>query len=458
MENILVIGDLMIDNYLIGSVERISPEAPVPVVNINDEKKVLGGAGNVVNNLLAFGANVTIVSVIGNGENAPTMHNLLEEKNLNTNYIVVENDRPITKKTRILSSNQQIVRYDKETTKDITQDSEDRVFELYKASIKNYGIVILSDYGKGVLTDTLTAKIIKLAKEENIKVLVDPKGSDYSKYTGAYLLTPNKKEASIATNLDIDNNHLLDSIRTLKSTYRLEVSIITLNQDGIAVFDNELRVFPTKAKEVYDVTGAGDTVIAAIGFKLAKKSNIDEAVQFANLAAGIVVGKIGVGTTTLAEIYAEQHSIKTIDEIKVIINKLKQQNKKIVFTNGCFDILHLGHIKYLEKAKELGDILIVGVNTDTSVKKIKGDKRPINPEFDRAYLLNALKSVDYTILFDESTPYELIKIIEPNVLVKGSDYQNKEVVGGDLAETVKLIDFVDGKSTTEIINKINNDI
>ncbi len=454
MKNILVIGDIMIDKYLIGSIERISPEAPVPVVDIIEEKSVLGGAGNVVNNLLAFGAEVNIMSVVGNCNNAPILYNLLKEKNINTDYIIIENDRPITKKTRILSSNQQIVRYDEETTKDINKDSSDTVFETYKRIIKDYGIIILSDYGKGVLTDDLTAKIIAAANEENIKVLVDPKGSNYSKYTGAYLLTPNKKEASIATGIAIDNNHLSSAIRKLKSTYKLEVSIITLSQDGIAVFDDKLRVFPTEAKEVYDVTGAGDTIIAAIGYKLADNRHIDDAIQFANLAAGIVVGKIGVATATNDEIYSGKDTIKTLDEIKTIAANLKRQNKKIVFTNGCFDILHLGHIKYLEKAKKLGDVLIVGVNTDNSVKRLKGEKRPINSEFDRAYLINALKSVDYTVLFDENTPYELIKTIKPKVLVKGNDYKDKQVVGSDFAETTKLIAFIDGKSTTDIINKI----
>ncbi len=463
MGKILVIGDIMIDNYLIGSIERISPEAPVPVVNINEEKSVLGGAGNVLNNLLAFGAKVDIISVIGNCENAPLLYNLLKEKDISTNYITVENDRLITKKTRILSSNQQIVRYDKETTKAINKESSDKVFDAYKSIITNYAIIILSDYGKGVLTANLTTKIIELANAKNIKVLVDPKGSDYSKYTGAYLLTPNSKEASIATGITIDNNNLEDAIRKLKSTYKLAVSIITLNREGIAVFDNELRVFPTQAKEVYDVTGAGDTVIAAIGYKLAQNCPINIAVEFANKAASIVVGKTGVATATIDEINFKQHSnldyqAKTKEDIETIVYKLKQENKKIVFTNGCFDILHLGHIKYLEKAKKLGDVLIVGVNTDKSVKKLKGEKRPINPQFDRAYLINTLQFVDYTVLFDEATPYELIEIIKPNILVKGADYKNKDVVGSNFAQTTKLIEFVDGKSTTDIINKISNDI
>tara|TARA_R110002073_G_scaffold258681_1_gene421655 strand:+ start:3913 stop:5283 length:1371 start_codon:yes stop_codon:yes gene_type:complete len=454
MKNILVIGDIIVDNYLIGNTERISTEAPVPIVNIVEEKLTLGGAGNVVNNLLALEAKVDIISVIGDDKNASTLNALIKEKNINSDYLIIQNNRTITKKTRIISSNQQIVRYDKETTVDIDESSSTKVLAIYKKIIQNYNIVILSDYGKGVLTESLTPKIIEIANKEGVKVLVDPKGSNYSKYTGAYLMTPNKKEASIATNILIEQDNLLAAISKLKVANKLSISLITLSQDGIAVYDDKLRIFPTQVQEVYDVTGAGDTVIAAIAYKLGQNHHINDAVQFANLAAGIVVGKIGVATATLDEINTKQHHIKTEKEIKTIVRQLKQQHKKIVFTNGCFDILHLGHIKYLERAKKLGDVLIVGVNTDQSVKKLKGDKRPINPEFDRAYLLNALKSVDYTVLFDQDTPYGLIKVIKPDVLVKGSDYKNKEVIGSDIAKTVKLIEFVDGKSTTEIINKI----
>ena len=458
MEKILVIGDIIIDNYLIGDTQRISPEAPVPIVNIVEEKFALGGAGNVVNNLLAFEADVDIISVIGDDENTPVLNTLLKEKNINSDYLIVENNRAITKKTRIISSNQQVVRYDKETSKDIDKESSNKILDIYKRIVKNYKIVVLSDYGKGVLTDDLTSKIIQIANKEGSKVLADPKGSDYSKYSGSYLLTPNKKEAGIAINTSITKENILHAMQQLKSIYNLSISIITLSQNGIAVFDNELRIFPTQVQEVYDVTGAGDTVIAAIAYKLVQNYHIDDAIKFANLAAGIVVGKMGVATATVDEISATHHPIKTKSEIKTIVQKLKQQNKKIVFTNGCFDILHLGHIKYLEKAKKLGDVLIVGVNTDNSIKKIKGLKRPINPEYDRAYLLSSLKSVDYTVLFDENTPFELIKTIKPDTLVKGNDYANKEVIGSNIVNTVELIEFVEGKSTTQLINKIQNDL
>jgi D-beta-D-heptose 7-phosphate kinase/D-beta-D-heptose 1-phosphate adenosyltransferase len=454
MKNILVIGDIIIDNYLIGSTHRISPEAPVPVVKINNDITNIGGAGNVVNNLLAFGANADILSVIGDDNSFQEIESLFEKNNISTEFLIVEKGRVLTKKTRILSSNQQIVRYDKEDAKEITSDTSDSVFERFKNIVKNYDIVILSDYNKGLFTKELTSKIIQFATKKNIKVLVDPKGSDYSKYSGAYLLTPNKKEASSITNFDINHNTLEKGISLLKSDYNLTISVITLGKEGIAIFDDHLKIFPTKAKEVYDVTGAGDTVIAAIAYKLAENKTINEAIEFANLAAGVVVGKIGVATASMSEINALEHNVKNIEDLKITLAKLKQEHKKIVFTNGCFDILHLGHVKYLEQAKKMGDILVIGVNSDNSVKKLKGDNRPINSEYDRAYLLNSLKSVDYTIVFNEETPYELIKIIEPDILVKGGDYKVQDIVGNNIAKSTVVIDYIEGKSTTSIINKI----
>jgi D-beta-D-heptose 7-phosphate kinase/D-beta-D-heptose 1-phosphate adenosyltransferase len=454
MKNILVIGDIIIDNYLIGSTHRISPEAPVPVVKINNDITNIGGAGNVVNNLLAFGANADILSVIGDDNSFQEIESLFEKNNISTEFLIVEKGRVLTKKTRILSSNQQIVRYDKEDAKEITSDTSDSVFERFKNIIENYDIIILSDYNKGLFTKELTSKIIQFATKKNIKVLVDPKGSDYSKYSGAYLLTPNKKEASSITNFDINHNTLEKGISLLKSDYKLTISVITLGKEGIAIFDDHLKIFPTKAKEVYDVTGAGDTVIAAIAYKLAENKTINEAIEFANLAAGVVVGKIGVATASMSEINALEHNVKNIEDLKITLAKLKQEHKKIVFTNGCFDILHLGHVKYLEQAKKMGDILVIGVNSDNSVKKLKGDNRPINSEYDRAYLLNSLKSVDYTIVFNEETPYELIKIIEPDILVKGGDYKVQDIVGNDIAKSTVVIDYIEGKSTTSIINKI----
>ena len=465
--NILVIGDLMIDHYLWGSCDRISPEAPVQVVNVKKESSVLGGAGNVINNLVALGSVVDVISVIGNDSVANELKSLLEKIDVPTSNLVVENNRKTSKKSRLIASQQQVLRYDMESIDDINENSHKQIIQTLEKNINKYSSIILSDYGKGVLTTNLTKEIIKIANKNSIKVLVDPKGKDYSKYKGSYTLTPNKKEAMEATNIDIkDENSLIEALKSLKTQCNLEVSLITLSEQGIAIFDDELTIKPTVAREVYDVTGAGDTVIASIAFALGNNLDIKDAIYFANLAAGVVVGKIGSATTTLDEIYEYEYSlhksnstshIKTFDEIKTLASKLHSQGKKIVFTNGCFDILHVGHVKYLEVAKSYGDVLILGLNADSSVKKLKGPTRPINTQDDRAYILASLESVDYVVIFEEETPYELIKLIKPHVLVKGGDYEGKEVVGQDIADELKLVQFVDGKSTTNTIKRIQND-
>jgi D-beta-D-heptose 7-phosphate kinase/D-beta-D-heptose 1-phosphate adenosyltransferase len=328
----------------------------------------------------------------------------------------------------------------------------------------NYDAVLLSDYGKGILTNELTISLIKNANKNGKKVLVDPKGLDYSKYKGAYLLTPNKKEASEATRIIInDDESLNEAIVQLKIECELDVSLITLSEHGIAIYDHDLRIHPTVTREVFDVTGAGDTILASLGFALACELDIDIAVQFANLAAGVVVRKVGNATTTLNEIIDHESShnksssdkhIKTLKEITTLSKELSSKGKKIVFTNGCFDLIHAGHVKYLEAAKSFGDVLILGLNSDRSVTSLKGQGRPINKQIDRAHILVALEAVDYVVIFDENTPYELIKAVKPDILVKGEDYEGKKVVGQDIASELKLVQFVNGKSTTRTIKKI----
>ncbi|WP_418179817.1 D-glycero-beta-D-manno-heptose-7-phosphate kinase [Aliarcobacter lanthieri] len=461
---ILVIGDLMIDHYLWGNCDRISPEAPVQIVNVQKESAVLGGAGNVINNLVALGAKVEVISVVGADIVADELKALLKNINVPTSNLVIENTRKTSKKSRLIASQQQVLRYDMESIDDIDENSHKSIITTLTNSINKYNSIILSDYGKGVLTTKLTQDIIKIANKYNIKVLVDPKGKDYSKYKGSYTLTPNKKEAQEATNIIIkDEKSLIEASKVLKEKCNLEVSLITLSEQGIAIFDDNLTIKPTVAREVYDVTGAGDTVIASIAFALGNDLSIDESVSFANLSAGIVVGKIGSATATLDEIYEYEYSlhksnstnhIKTFKEIEELAIKLHNLGKKIVFTNGCFDILHVGHVKYLEEAKSYGDVLILGLNADSSVRKLKGAKRPINTQDDRAYILASLESVDYVVIFEEETPYELIKLIKPHTLVKGGDYEGKEVVGQDIADELKLVQFVDGKSTTNTIKRI----
>ncbi len=461
---VMVVGDLMIDHYLWGKTERISPEAPVPVIDVQEESEVLGGAGNVINNLVALGARVYVASVIGDDENGRRLIGMLESLGVDTGAIVTDSMRKTTRKSRVIASHQQVVRFDSETRQEIGKGAEEKITAALERQLPDVDILLLSDYGKGVLGDTFTQRIIATARKRGIKVLVDPKGRDYSKYRGATLVTPNKKEASEATGIEIsDETALKEAGFRLKEELDLDMAMITLSEEGMAIFDESMRKIPTVAKEVYDVTGAGDTVLSTLGYVLACGGQIDEAARIANAAAAVVVGKLGSATATWDEIIAyettlhestTEHRIKERKALEESVQRLKNEGKRIVFTNGCFDILHLGHVKYLEVAKSFGDVLIVGVNSDASVRRLKGENRPVNPEFDRAYLLAALDAVDFVTIFDEDTPYELIRLVEPDVLVKGGDYAGKEVVGSDIAKEVRLVDFVDGKSTTKIIEKI----
>ena len=461
---LLVIGDLMIDEYLWGSCERISPEAPVQVINIESESSVLGGAGNVVNNLKKLGAKVDIISVIGDCDTSKDLKKLLSDIEINTKYLITQKNRISSKKSRIIASQQQVIRYDRESSDEINLESQNSIIQTLNEIVKNYQVILLSDYGKGVLSYELTQSIINIAKKHGIKILIDPKGIDYLKYKGAYALTPNKKEASEATNINIkDDASLNKAIIQLKSICELDVSLITLSENGIAIYDHELRTHPTTAKEVFDVTGAGDTILASLGFAIANGLDIDESVQFSNLAAGVVVSKIGSATATLNEIIEYESNIikstsntyiKSIREINSLAKDLKSKNKKIVFTNGCFDLLHAGHISFLETAKSYGDILIIGLNSDRSVEALKGKDRPINSQTDRAYILAAIEVVDYVVIFDKDTPYELINMIKPDTLVKGGDYKGKEIVGQDIVDELILVNFIEGKSSTKTIEKI----
>ena len=462
--HIAVIGDLMLDHYIWGSCERISPEAPVPVVSVSKESTVLGGAGNVVTNLLSLGAEVSIFSVVGEDETAKEMESLLKESDVKNVTLIHECSRRTTKKSRIIASSQQVIRYDDETIENITSLSEEALLTSFKKELEEYDSVLLSDYGKGVLTTELTQKIIHLVKKLDKPILIDPKGNNYIKYRGATLLTPNKKEAVLATNTPIENKKSLYSVlKKLKDDLDLTYSIVTLSEEGIGVLDRKMSVIPTVAREVFDVTGAGDTVLASLAVAMASGLNIIEACEFSNKAAAVVVAKVGSATVTLNEIEEYEHSlnqgkseskIKNFKQIERIAKRLKEQNRKIIFTNGCFDILHRGHATYLQKAKELGDILILGLNSDESIRRLKGAGRPINNLEDRAFLIGALESIDFVIPFSEDTPYALIELVKPNILVKGADYKGEEVVGSDIADEVVLIDFVAGKSTTNLIEKI----
>ncbi|HEC1781240.1 TPA: D-glycero-beta-D-manno-heptose-7-phosphate kinase [Campylobacter lari] len=445
---ILVVGDFMVDHYIWCDCTRISPEAPVMVMKSQKEDKRLGGAGNVYANLKSLGAEVFALGLVGDDESGRFL-----KENLNAK-LLVEKDRKTPLKSRVLSHSQQVLRLDDEN--DFDTKLEDEIIQEYKKIAKDYDAIILSDYAKGALTSKVTKALIEHANTLNLPILIDPKGSDFSKYQNATLLTPNKKEAIQALGVEkIDN--LEKALKKLKDDLNLAYSIITLSEEGIALFDEKLHIIPAKALEVYDVTGAGDSVIAMLAYALALKVDIVKACELANDAAAVVVAKVGSVSVSLEEIKnlkkaSFEDKIKSKEELVKLL-----QDQKVVFTNGCFDIMHYGHIKYLEKAKKLGDILVVGLNSDESVKRLKGNSRPINLEFQRACMLASMYFVDYVVIFDEDTPYELIEFLKPDVLVKGADYKDKEVVGSNLVKKVELIDFEDGFSTTNIINRITND-
>lgn len=451
--NILVVGDLMIDNYVWGSVERISPEAPVQILKITKEENKLGGACNVALNLISLGAKAHICGIIGDDVDGSMLVSMLDSANIKRDLLCVKSDFQTIKKSRFIASHQQVLRVDRESP-NACLDSN--ILQKIQDNINNFDAIILSDYAKGALSTDFTKSIISLANTYKKPILCDPKGDDYSKYANATLLTPNKKEAQIATNIRIDSEEsLLNAIKKLKDDYHLTYALITLSEDGIAIFDSKLTQIPTLAKEVFDVTGAGDTVIAALAFGLCNNMDIYKSASFANAAAAVVVGKIGSAQATISEILTITDNVE-VDVFDVIYD-LKHNNKKIVFTNGCFDILHFGHISYLKKAKSFGDVLIVGLNSNDSIKRLKGDSRPINDEFDRMQVLKELECVDFVIMFDEDTPLNLISKIKPDILVKGADYKDKEIVGSEIVKDVRLVEFIPNKSTSNIIKKIQGD-
>lgn len=457
---ILVIGDLILDHYQIGESTRLSPEAPIPIVNIVKENSLLGGAGNVVRNLRTFGCEVVLFGLIGEDQDGEAIKNLLDDINVSDSNLLIDNHFMTIKKTRVISDNQQIVRVDKEIFKSTSQENSNYILNNINNIINEVDVIIVSDYNKGLLTPYLISNVIKIGNKNNIKVLVDPKRKDFSIYKGAYLLTPNKKEASEATELIINNDESIVAVlNKLKKITDSQEQLVTLGNQGIAFLDNGLIKIPALAKEVFDVSGAGDTVISALAYCLANGSTLKESILFANKAASIVVSKNGPATASLEEIKnisKDNYSSKIFKNVDDFINHEIEiiKDKKCVFTNGCFDILHAGHIDYLYKSSQKGELLIIGLNSDLSVKTLKGKTRPINNQIDRAIILAALSFVDYVILFEEQTPLNLIKQIKPNVLIKGGDYVREDVVGFNIVENTEIIPFVKGKSTSNIINKI----
>ncbi len=465
---IAVFGDIMIDSYWMGSTERISPESPVPVVNVNHTENRLGGAANVALNISKMNVDVTLCGLVGIDQNAADLIALCEENRIATDFIA-EASFPTIVKLRIISRQQHIVRCDFEEKPQITEALKARIITQAKKIIDQNDLIILSDYNKGFLTDPQT--LIHYAKSQGKTVIIDPKGSDFSKYQGASLITPNTSEFEGVVGKCHDEATLFAKAEALRDQLQLEALLVTRSEKGMTLFEEnkESVTFSAKAQDVFDVTGAGDTVIAMIATQLAKGTPLPEACKIANVAASIVVGKMGASYVTQEELdYAlgqsdRPHNLVLSKEALLHEVKRAKMNKEtIVMTNGCFDLLHRGHVKYLEEASKLGHHLIVALNSDTSVKRLKGDTRPIMDEVSRATVLASLSSVAWVTIFDEDTPESLIKAILPDVLVKGSDYQINEIAGAqaviDHGGRVELIDFVDGYSTTNAIEKIKSSL
>jgi D-beta-D-heptose 7-phosphate kinase/D-beta-D-heptose 1-phosphate adenosyltransferase len=468
---VLVIGDLILDRYVSGDVERISPEAPIPVLNARATAEKLGGAGNVAANLRSMEAEVEIVGVVGNDGRGRMLSEMLGSLGVETGGVIADATRPTTEKTRMISGVQQVLRVDFEVSRSISAELSRRILEELPARIAKAGAVILSDYGKGVLTQSVLSGAIELARRYNVPVLVDPKGSDYSRYRGATLITPNRKEAEEALGRKLgDVKEMPRAAQELIALAELEAAVITLGAQGMFLMNraSESVHVPTFAREVFDVTGAGDTVISHLALYIAAGLDLATAVHLANHAAGIVVAKPGAACVSRGELFErlDQHergwrsNAKVVhgERLDALLKLWRSQNKRIVFTNGCFDILHVGHVDYLRFARMQGDVLIVGVNDDASVRRLKGPTRPVNSLEDRMAVLAALEMVDGVTSFAEDTPAQIVERVSPAVLVKGEDWKDKGVVGREWVEAhggrVVLAPLVPGRSTTGTIERI----
>jgi D-beta-D-heptose 7-phosphate kinase / D-beta-D-heptose 1-phosphate adenosyltransferase len=465
----LVIGDLMLDRYLWGKVERVSPEAPVPVVLLGKESIRPGGAANVAANLAGLGLPCRLLGAIGNDDAGRQLVDEVGRSGVGTEAIIRLPSRPTITKTRIIGGHQQMLRMDRESGVPFERDELHLLETAVRQSLgESPAIVVLSDYDKGVLHPDICQLVIRLAKAAGIPVLVDPKGRDYSKYSGATALTPNRRETSDACGGFGDIDALLDAAERLRRELALEFLAVTRSEEGISLIEEGGRMhIPAMARQVFDVSGAGDTVIATLAAGMVAGLGHYDALHLANLAAGIVVGKVGTvpvdGDELLAELAVEdmrEQADKVCDfpHLLARVAHWRAAGQRIVFTNGCFDLLHAGHVTYLEAARKLGDRLVVGLNTDRSVSALKGPTRPVIHQSDRARVMAALEAVDAVILFDEDTPLDLIAAIRPDILVKGDDYREDQVVGGAAVKSwggkVALVPIVPGRSTTNIIGKL----
>ena len=460
--SVLVVGDIMLDRYWYGLTQRISPEAPVPVVKINNNDERPGGAGNVALNLASLGGKVTLAGITGEDEAAKTLQTHLQAMDIQCRFSRHQQVPTITK-LRVLSRNQQLIRLDFEES--LEQIDKTALQAEVNEQLSRHDLLLLSDYDKGTLSDVQA--LIRQAKAHGVPVLVDPKGSDFSRYRGATMLTPNMSEFEAVVGPCHSEAELVAKGQQLLVELELEALLVTRSEHGMTLLRKEQQEFhlPTQAKEVYDVTGAGDTVIATLALAVAAGATFTQASALANTAAGIVVGKLGTSTVSEAELLTELDHVResgfgvlSEEQLKIAVEAAKERGEKIVMTNGCFDILHAGHVSYLENAGKLGDRLIVAVNDDDSVTRLKGQGRPVNVADRRMAVLAGLAAVDWVVSFSEDTPQRIIGNILPDLLVKGGDYKVEDIAGGKevmaAGGEVKVLNFEAGISTTEIINTI----
>jgi D-beta-D-heptose 7-phosphate kinase / D-beta-D-heptose 1-phosphate adenosyltransferase len=464
---ILIVGDLMLDRYVVGEVSRISPEAPIPVLAAKNAEQKLGGAGNVASNLRAMDADVDLVGVIGDDSGGGELRAIFERTGISTDGLVIDETRPTSLKTRMISGAQQMLRVDWEHPLDVGGEARKLLLERAETLLDRAQALVLSDYGKGVLTEELIARLITGARRRGIPVLVDPKGTGFSKYRGATLITPNRKEAEQALGRTLsDLDAVAEGARELIDQVELDAAVITLGAGGIyfRTKDGGEGREATRARSVFDVTGAGDTVVAHLALHLAGGLGLAEAVALANRAAGLVVARLGAGAVTRQELRAalrksapKEGKVLSAETLEDTLAAWREEGKRIVFTNGCFDIIHTGHVSYLRFARAHGDVLLVGINDDGSVGRLKGPGRPVNCIADRLEVLAAMEMVNAVIAFSEDTPAKIIERVTPAVLVKGEDWAEKGVVGREWVEKhggrVVLAPLVIGRSTTGILER-----
>jgi D-beta-D-heptose 7-phosphate kinase/D-beta-D-heptose 1-phosphate adenosyltransferase len=472
---VLVVGDVMLDRYVWGDAERISQEAPVILLHADKREERLGGASSVATMLRALGARVSLASVVGHDADAIRIRQILTDLGIDHEGVVTCPDRPTTVKERYIGRAQhkhpqQMIRVDYEARAPVPLEIETELTKVIGQLMRRADLVLVSDYDKGVCTPGLLTATIAGARACGLRVIADPiRGSDYRKYHGCSAITPNRLEAGLATGRKLaTTEEAQDAAALLREQLDLEAAIVTLDKDGMVMAhrDGRRQLFPTRPRQVYDITGAGDMVLSVLGMVLAAGADYDQAIPLANVAGGLEVEKIGVATVTRDEILRDllrsgtsgNQKVLSRDMLKHELESRRRLGQRIAFTNGCFDVLHAGHVQYLAEARAQADLLVVGLNSDATVRSLKGEDRPINNEEARATVLAGLQPVDFVTVFDEPTPWELIREVRPDVLVKGSDYRKHEVVGAEFVESyggrVHLAIFREGYSTTGLLRKL----